>query len=205
MSPSVGGTGAREEILGRVRAALAPSKEKPRSRQISRAYRDVATHPDPVSLFVERVTDYQATVRLVSAIGVADAIAAEVEGMHCIVPVDLPWDLSNADVDELQTANELDTYDAVVTGAQVGIAETGTIVLDHQGDQGRRAITLVPDRHICVIRTDQIVAGVPEAIAELNPQRAQTWISGPSATSDIELTRVEGVHGPRKLVVLVVY
>ncbi|MBW8173005.1 LUD domain-containing protein [Ornithinimicrobium sp. Arc0846-15] len=196
---------ARDEILGRVRAALAPSAKTERSRVISRSYRDVTAPADPVSLFVERVADYQATVRLVSAAGVADAIAAETEGMHCIVPVDLPWDLSNAEIDDFQSNDELDTFDAVVTGAQVGIAETGTIVLDHQGDQGRRAITLVPDRHICIIRTDQIVAGVPEAIAELNPQRAQTWISGPSATSDIELTRVEGVHGPRRLVVLVVY
>lgn len=196
---------AREEILGRVRAALGPAKDEPAQREISRTYRDTEPVADPVSLFVDRVTDYQATVRLISAIGVADAIAAEVEGMHCIVPVDLPWDLSNADIDDLQSASDLGTYDAVVTGAQVGIAQTGTIVLDHQGDQGRRAITLIPDRHICVIRTDQIVTGVPEAIAELNPQRAQTWISGPSATSDIELNRVEGVHGPRALVVLVVY
>lgn len=196
---------AREEILGRVRAALAPSARTARSRVISRSYREVTAPADPVSLFVERVADYQATVRLVSAVGVADAIAAETEGMHCIVPVALPWDLSNADIDDFQSNDELDTFDAVVTGAQVGIAETGTIVLDHQGDQGRRAITLVPDRHICIIRTDQIVAGVPQAIAELSPQRAQTWISGPSATSDIELTRVEGVHGPRHLVVLVVY
>ena len=124
--------------------------------------------------------------------GLGDALLAE------LPPVRLSRDEPPLSVEALDAAA------AVITGCAVGIAETGTIVLDGSADQGRRALTLVHDHHIVVIRSDQVVGDVRDAVALLQPTRALTFISGPSATSDIELSRVEGVHGPRRLDVLVV-
>jgi L-lactate dehydrogenase complex protein LldG len=138
------------------------------------------------------------TTRVVVPPGLPDDLHAAVAGAAATTTVD----------DGSLGARDLDGYDAVVTEAAVGIAETGTIVLDHGPGQGRRAISLVPDLHVCVVRADQVVPDVPDALPLLAPARVDgrplTWISGPSATSDIELDRVEGVHGPRTLHVVLV-
>jgi L-lactate utilization protein LutC len=192
---------AREEILGRVRTALTSADHGP--VDVPRSYR-ASRATDLVALFEERVADYEATVRTVETHEVETAIAEVLAGSRAVVPPALPWTVPGAVVDDGLTAAELDALDAVVTAARLGIAETGTIVLDHEPDQGRRVLSLVPDLHVCVVRADQVVGTVPEAVAALDPARPLTWISGPSATSDIELSRVEGVHGPRTLVVLLV-
>ena len=193
---------ARDAVLGAVRHALG---EAPRGHlSVSRDYTGRSNSRDQVAVFVERVTDYKATVQTVAPTDVVAAITSTLAGRSVICPSDLPYAVAGSITDAGQSAVELDKIEAVVTTAAVGIAETGTIVLDHGPGQGRRALTLVPDLHICVVRADQIVADVPDAVAVLDPRRPQTWISGPSATSDIELDRVEGVHGPRTLHVLLV-
>ena len=121
-----------------------------------------------------------------------------------VVPPGLALDVPGAVVDDGLTHTGLDAVGAVVTTVAVGIAETETVVLDHGTGQGRRVITLLPDLHVCVVREDQVVPDVPDALPRLDPHRPQTWISGPSATSDIVLSRVEGVHGPRRLHVVLV-
>jgi L-lactate dehydrogenase complex protein LldG len=156
-----------------------------------------------VDLFAERVADYRAVVERCAPSELAARVAAAVSGT-VIVPHGLGVEVAGAIEDTGQSAAELDAVDTVVTEARVGIAETGTIVLDHGPGQGRRALTLVPDRHVCLVRADQVVADVQDAVALLDPTRPLTWISGPSATSDIELDRVEGVHGPRNLHVIIV-
>lgn len=201
---------ARDEILGRVRAALAdvPSGS-PQDEPVVRDYR--RTHHDEaiVDLFAERVEDYRATVRRVAAAELPAAIATELGSLQVVVPLDVPpaWidGLTVRPDDPPLTVDELDAADAVLTGCALGIAETGTIVLDAGTAQGRRALTLIPDLHVCVVREDQVVADVPDAVTALDPLRPLTWISGPSATSDIELQRVEGVHGPRTLTVFLVH
>jgi L-lactate dehydrogenase complex protein LldG len=192
---------AREEVLGRVRGALAGASAAP---AVERSYARSGTLAGSQLLdqFAERVEDYRADVVRCTLPEVEQRIAGLVEGRSLVVPPGLPWPVPDGRVDDGLSAAELDRVDGVVTAAAVGIAVTGTVVLDHRPDQGRRAISLVPDLHLCVVRADQVVATVPEAVARLDPHRPQTWISGPSATSDIELNRVEGVHGPRRLIVL---
>jgi len=194
---------AREEILARVRRAQSGD-----GRAVSRAYRPAGTVAVAIDQFIDRLVDYKATVRRCSLEGTAAAIRLILDGTNSIVcPTGFPsaWlDSLPAHRDEPQlTVDELDATHAVLTTCALAIAETGTIILDHGPGQGRRALTLVPDHHVLVVRIDQVVASVPDAVAALTPGSLQTWISGPSATSDIELNRVEGVHGPRRLDVLV--
>ena len=192
-------TDARDEILARVRAAItdAPMPVVPPTPV-------GAQTADPVAHFADRVADYRAVVeRCAEDDVVARVLDALPEG-RVVVPSGLSVDIPDAVVDDVLSAAELDACVAVVTDATVGIAETGTIVLDHGPGQGRRAITLVPDVHVCIVRADQVVADVPDAMPRLDPAKPLTWISGPSATSDIELDRVEGVHGPRTLHVIIV-
>ncbi|MEV0593813.1 LutC/YkgG family protein [Nonomuraea cavernae] len=184
---------AREEILARIRRAVDGAPEV----EIPRAYRTTGEVADLVGLFAERVGDYRAIVHVIPAAGVPARIAGLVGDRRMIVPDGLPPEWAAGVPAGLHDA------DGVVTGCAVAIAETGTIVLDSGPGQGSRAQTLVPDYHLCVVRAGQIVAGVPEAVARLDPARPLTWISGPSATSDIELNRVEGVHGPRTLEVII--
>jgi L-lactate dehydrogenase complex protein LldG len=193
---------ARDDILGRVRAALGDAPEPP-AASVPRRRPDASV--DVVALFCDRVADYRASVERCSSSELdARLRAALPERARVVVPPDLGLDVPGAVPDAGLSAADLDALDAVVTRARLGIAETGTIVLDHGVGQGRRAITLVPDHHVCVIEAAQVVADVPQAIAALDASRPLTWISGPSATSDIELDRVEGVHGPRRLHVIVV-
>ncbi|MDP9466788.1 MAG: LUD domain-containing protein [Actinomycetota bacterium] len=206
-------TDARSEVLDRIKAALGPT---PPVAEVTRGYRTSGEHPpgapELLDLLHDRLVDYKAGVtcctfdELPGAI--ADVLARTAPDGRIVVPPGLPeaW-TAGADVlrDDGTTGTDvLDTVAGVVTACAVAVAETGTIVLDAGPDQGRRALSLVPDLHLCVVRADQVVQTVPEAVSRLEPTRPLTWISGPSATSDIELNRVEGVHGPRTLEVLLV-
>ena len=192
---------ARDEILGRVRAALGDARPQPAPIP---AYLRAGTlaREACVDLFAERVSDYRAEVR--RGASVDDVFA----GRRLGVPAGLPeaWRPRGFVQDDDLSLAELDALDGVVTGCTVAIAETGTIVLSGAPHEGRRALTLVPDLHVCIVEEERIVETVPEAFDRLasSADRPLTFISGPSATSDIELRRVEGVHGPRRLVVVVV-
>lgn len=205
---------SRDRILAKVRSALADAPDAP---EVTRDYLASHTPDDPAALLDllhENLTDYRAVVHrstehhLPSLIG---RLLADRGARTVVVPPGLPsgWLASTRaeqcfDAGTLAPA-ELDSIDAVVTGCALAVAETGTIVLDAGPGQGRRALTLVPDLHICVVNSsDQVVASVPQALPRLDATRPLTWISGPSATSDIELDRVEGVHGPRRLEVVLV-
>jgi L-lactate dehydrogenase complex protein LldG len=217
---------AREEILDRIRAAVGPAGEARAATptQLDAAYAALPrgyrrAHHDPaatdiVALFAERAADYRAVVECVPEADLPAAIARALMSVPTfLVPDGLPsaWLATVPDADGGRTvrddpplsARELDQIAGVVTGCAVAIAETGTIILDHGPGQGRRALTLVPDFHLVVVRADQVAADLPDALARLDPARPHTLISGPSATSDIELIRVEGVHGPRNLHILI--
>jgi L-lactate dehydrogenase complex protein LldG len=205
---------ARDEVLARIEAALRSPSTGPDDGFVTDQYRtsgDVSGL-QLLDLLAGRLTDYRAIVRRATRATHADEVSAALgeRGVRrLVVPTGLAIDLpawAEVTVDANLTAAELDTYDGVVTRAAVAIAETGTIVLDGSPGQGRRAITLVPDYHLCVVEASQVVHIVPEAVARLARAAARplTWISGPSATSDIELERVEGVHGPRTLEVILV-
>lgn len=193
--------------MGRIRDALAGAPPEP--VPVPRDYhRETLSATADIKLFTETVGDYRARVHRVDRAGIAAAIADLLPaGARVAVPADLPGDWIGPAVvlrdDPALSIAELDGVDAVVTGCALGIAATGTIVLDGGVAQGRRVLHLVPDHHICVVFTDQIVDTVPQAFAVLDPGRPLTFVSGPSATSDIELDRVEGVHGPRVLDVLI--
>ena len=198
---------ARDEILARTRAAI---RESTPPDPVARAYRTtgVLDGPGRVALLAERLLDYRARVEHATETALRDLLDEIARGGRIAVPQGLPetWRPANPIEDHGLSTHELDALDGVVTGCTVAIAETGTLVLAGGEREGRRALTLVPDVHICVVRTDQIVETVPEAFAALlgHEHRPLTFVSGPSATSDIELERVEGVHGPRTLIVVIV-
>jgi L-lactate dehydrogenase complex protein LldG len=220
---------ARNEVLRRISAALgpdpgagtraAPEAGPPAGPAAVPAYRTRGnlTGPQLLDLLTERLADYHAAVRRTSPAGLAGTVAAALSergarrvvvppGLEAVLPLTALPPGIEAVTDDGMPAEQLDAMDGVITGAAVAIAQTGTVVLDGAEGQGRRAITLVPDYHLCIVRAGQVVELVPEAVGKLAGAAARplTWISGPSATSDIELSRVEGVHGPRTLEVILV-
>ncbi len=214
---------AKETILWRIRHATrdVPEEERPEDVTVEREYRkeDGAEREEIVARFAERTAEYEANVHRVGHDELPRTIveALKRRGVRrLVIPPYLPKEWIPEGIETLHDAarsrlsnEELDESDGVLTGCALGIAQTGTIVLDAGRAQGRRALTLLPDYHLCVVRERQIVGLVPEAFAGLERTvegegRAVTFISGPSATSDIELERVEGVHGPRTLEVLIV-
>ena len=221
---------ARDEVLGRVRTALAaspgvpgappPAVPPPGAAPAYRTRGELGT-PALLDLLAGRLIDYRSQVRRTGPAQVLDTVRAALAGRgarRVVLPpgLDLPGldqpqpgqpgslDAVGLITDGGLSAQELDSMDGVITRAAVAMAETGTIVLDAGPGQGRRALSLIPDYHLCLIDAGQVVALVPEAMARLTPGRPLTWISGPSATSDIELDRVEGVHGPRTLEVILI-
>lgn len=205
---------AREAMLQRIRQAL--GERRAAEEAIPRDYRHTGEtdHQAVVAQFIERVEDYKATVFQTTEAELPATLArvcAERGFRRIVAPADLSDAWLPADVEILKdepalSYDALDAVDAVLTGCCLGIAQTGTIILDGGAGQGRRALSLVPDAHLCVVRAGQVVDLVPEAITALQASATKplTFISGPSATSDIELSRVEGVHGPRTLIVFLV-
>ena len=196
---------ARDEVLGRIRTALGPDRPMV---DVVRDYRTTDDRPLPelLDVLADRLTDYRATVLRCAP----DAIGATVAAALAAVPGDVvvapgvpqAWRPPGSTTDDGRPAVELTAFAATLVGVTVAIAETGTLALDATPLCGRRALSLLPDCLVCVVTADQVVGGVPEGLARLDPLRPLTLISGPSATSDIELQRVEGVHGPRTLLVV---
>lgn len=205
---------ARATILARIRAAIGDAPEPAPAIRDYR-HRDERDHHAIIEDLIDRLLDYKAIVTRATEADLPQAIAeaCRKHGItRLVVPADIPDNWIPAEVtplrDDPPLANsDLDTSDGVLTGCAFAIAQTGTIILDGGAQQGRRALSLVPDRHLCIVRSDQVVGLVPEAISALtdHASRPITLISGPSATSDIELSRVEGVHGPRTLHVFVIW
>jgi len=205
---------AREEVLSRIRAALGP--DRPPVPETAREYRTTDDRPAAVLLdvLVDRLEDYKATVLRCAPDAVAGTVSAALDrGLGAgwtptdiVVAPGVPegWRPEGVPEDDGRPAVELAAFAATVTGVAVAVAETGTLVLDGSPLTGRRALSLLPDCLVCVVEAAQVVGGVPEGLARLDPRAPLTLVSGPSATSDIELQRVEGVHGPRTLVVVLV-
>jgi L-lactate dehydrogenase complex protein LldG len=211
---------ARDVIFSRIRTSLAdvPKISPEQDVPLDWKYGEPLKMDDVLDTFVQMCLDYKATVERVPAAKIAETITKLVKDRELkslVVPAGISKDWRKAaekggatliDDDPPKTNAELNEIDGVITAARVGIADTGTIVLDHTPDQGRRALSLVPDYHICVINADQVVSDVPEGVQRLKDSvkagNPLTWISGGSATSDIELSRVEGVHGPRNLLII---
>ena len=216
------GLSAREEILARVRSALSVPRrdavtdaaDVPRAYQRADDKQELTTDPGKVrDVLVQRLEDYTARVHRTTAAGAADAIAgALAEAGSVIRPPGLPesWLATipaPVRIDHGQEGpRELDRVDAVLTGCHTAIALTGTIVLRADPRGGRLMVSLVPDHHVVVVEAEQVVLGVPKGIERMAEDAGAAWtmISGPSATSDIELDRVEGVHGPRRLDVVLI-
>lgn len=208
---------AKQEILSRIRTALIDTQGQPEP-VVEWQYHQPTPLADVLDTFVENILDYKARIVRVPEAKLAEAVVTALKAVgasSAVLPSGIPVEwrehMEDAGIvvhdDEPQLSHaELNEIDAVVTGSAVSVAETGTICLDHAPDQGRRALTLVPDRHVCVVRAADVVSDVPEAIQRLGDAvragQPVTWISGGSATSDIELSRVEGVHGPRQLYVV---
>jgi L-lactate dehydrogenase complex protein LldG len=199
---------AREEILGRIRTALGPDRGEP--APVARNYRtaDDRSADQLLDVLIDRLEDYKATVLRCGPAEVATTVAAALTAVpgELVVAPGVPADRrpDGAVTDDGRPAVGLADHAATLTGVAVAIAETGTLVLDGSPLSGRRALSLLPDCLVCVVTADQVVGPVPEGLAVLDPVAPLTMISGPSATSDIELQRVEGVHGPRTLIVVLV-
>jgi L-lactate dehydrogenase complex protein LldG len=213
------GSSARDEVLRRIRAAKGGSASvefaKAGWNAVERRYQREAkrSREAVLELLEDRLRDYDARVVRSSNAEVAASAARMMEERkvrRMVVPVGLvqEWLPSGVEfvVDDGLTAAELDAVDGVMTGSTIAIAETGTVVLQSVAGQGRRAVTLVPDYHLCVVRVEDVVETVPEAFERLQAMAglATTFVSGPSATADIEMTRIKGVHGPRFLDIILV-